>query len=93
MSAEKVRPICDGFAWIGQKFSTCDDCGHPAWDHDGMKRLRPDAGPFNDDAWEVRAWDDKVIATWLTHNLIDRARAVALLAHIDGPECGPDRAT
>lgn len=26
------RP-CFGFQWIGQPFSSCDNCGHPYWEH------------------------------------------------------------
>ena len=24
---------CYGFQWIGQPFSSCDNCGHPFWEH------------------------------------------------------------
>ncbi len=24
---------CYGFQWIGQPFSSCDNCGHPYWKH------------------------------------------------------------
>lgn len=81
---------CVAFAWIGQAITSCDDCGRPAWDHDGMSRLKKDAGPFgcNDDAWEVRPWADDVVASWLKQGLIDRQRAIALLSvHNDGKEC------
>ncbi len=29
-------PCPNGFHWIGQSFAHCDQCGLPAWDHDGM---------------------------------------------------------
>jgi hypothetical protein len=38
-----ITPSCRGFRWIGQSFATCDGCGKPAWEHDGMLRLREGA--------------------------------------------------
>ena len=48
---------CRGFWWIGQSFSSCDECGRPAWEHEGEMRLRDGATPFGgDDCWELRPW-------------------------------------
>lgn len=59
MPAEpRPAPACRGFRWIGQSFATCDGCGKPAWEHDGMSRLRESAklvlGGCGD--WEVVPW-------------------------------------
>lgn len=32
-AAEQEEPVCAAFAWIGQSFKYCDDCGHPLWEH------------------------------------------------------------
>lgn len=29
--------VCKGFAWLGQSFKYCDDCGHPYWEHSHMQ--------------------------------------------------------
>ncbi len=48
---------CRGFRWIGQSFASCDECGKPAWEHEGEMRLRDGAGPFGGkDDWELRPW-------------------------------------
>ena len=53
-----VTGACRGFCWVGQSFSSCDDCGRPAWEHEGVMRLRDDATPFGDgDLWELRPWE------------------------------------
>ena len=48
-------PCPEGFHWIGQPFTTCDECGLPAWEHEGMADLPLNAGPFNAD-WVLRPW-------------------------------------
>ncbi len=35
------KPCPEGFHWIGQPFTSCDQCGLPAWDHDGMADFVP----------------------------------------------------
>ena len=47
---------CLGFWWIGQSFASCDNCGRPAWEHEGEMRPREGAGPFSDDGCEMRPW-------------------------------------
>ena len=37
-----------GFAWIGQRMSSCETCGKPLSDHDGVAVTKPGAGPFGD---------------------------------------------
>lgn len=56
--AEPEPEPCRGFRWIGQSFATCDGCGKPAWEHDGMLMLRPGSSPFGDSDmdWEVKPW-------------------------------------
>lgn len=50
---------CKGFRWIGQSWATCDGCGRPAWEHDGMSVLAEGFSPFgtSEMAWEVRPWE------------------------------------
>jgi len=48
---------CRGFRWIGQSFASCDGCGKPAWEHDGILQHR--AGTplsLGGDNWELRPW-------------------------------------
>jgi hypothetical protein len=58
----KLTPVpdpepCRGFRWIGQPFSSCDDCGKPAWEHEGEMRLKAGAPmPGPGDCWELRPW-------------------------------------
>lgn len=55
----EAKPACRGFRWIGQSFATCDGCGRPAWEHDGIRRLREGAKTIfggSDDDWEVIPW-------------------------------------
>lgn len=50
---------CRGFRWIGQSFASCDGCGRPAWEHDGMRRLREGAKLLfggGEDDWELIPW-------------------------------------
>lgn len=37
-AARAARPACDGYAWMGQSFKYCDDCGKPFWEHTHEKR-------------------------------------------------------
>lgn len=37
---------CYGFQWIGQPFSSCDNCGHPQWEHSHYLTVKPDAKLF-----------------------------------------------
>lgn len=49
---------CRGFKWIGQSFASCDGCGRPAWEHEGMERHRegaPLTGEPGD--YEVVPWE------------------------------------
>jgi hypothetical protein len=38
--ARVLTHACQGFAWIGQPWHSCDRCGQPAWEHEG-----PDSAP------------------------------------------------
>jgi hypothetical protein len=48
---------CRWFKWIGQPLMSCDDCGKPAWEHDGMERMKADKGPFDPDLWVGVTWE------------------------------------
>jgi len=50
---EPIEPGCRGFKWIGQPFTSCDGCGRPVWEHEGMSRLRPNVSPFDKNPWHV----------------------------------------
>lgn len=41
------QPVCRGFWWIGQSLEYCDNCGQPAWEHDGMHGYPEGTGPFD----------------------------------------------
>ena len=62
-----TEPECRGFYWIGQPFSSCDNCGRPAWEHDGMQEPDRD-NPFSGDPGTVRVWEpgeaDAIRAKW-----------------------------
>lgn len=49
---------CRGFHWIGQTLESCDNCGRPARDHEGLMTLRRDAPPFSDGGWYVKPWSE-----------------------------------
>lgn len=52
---EPARPTaCGGFVWIGQPFTSCDRCGQPAWEHQGLDQ--PPDDPFSDAPSTVRSW-------------------------------------
>lgn len=48
------EPVCGGFVWIGQPMTSCDRCGQPAWEHEGLDQ--PTADPFSDALSTVRPW-------------------------------------
>lgn len=52
--AEPV-PCPEGFYWIGQAFSSCDQCGLPAWDHEGMA-VTDHALPFFPPTFRLKPW-------------------------------------
>lgn len=66
-AAERQGP-CEGFAWIGQPFSSCNACGAPFWEHTHEMRPNPDgpflamhAVPISDDQREAcrRKWEPR----------------------------------
>jgi len=63
----QAPPVCQGFVWIGQPFTTCERCGQPAWEHDGEEIPVEGAGPF-DNCRTVRPWKpgqaDAIRARW-----------------------------
>jgi hypothetical protein len=63
----QALPVCQGFVWIGQPFTTCDRCGQPAWEHAGEEVPVEGAGPF-DNRRTVRPWKpgqaDAIRAKW-----------------------------
>jgi hypothetical protein len=52
LMTRRHRAACPAFAWIGQSFAHCDDCGEPYWDHTHRYALGDEnrqattAGPF-----------------------------------------------
>jgi hypothetical protein len=66
-TGKEASPVCQGFVWIGQSFTTCDRCAQPAWEHDGEEVPSEDAGPF-DTRRTVRPWKpgeaDAIRAKW-----------------------------
>lgn len=52
---EPDAPECRGFHWIGQSWASCDNCGRPVWEHEGMWKLRTGMPTsfLGDDAWHV----------------------------------------
>lgn len=61
----KVTPKpepCKGFQWVGQSFANCNECGEPFWEHTHDARLKPGAGPFDDDGFEYVPIADAVKA-------------------------------
>lgn len=55
--APEPPKACEGFRWIGQSWASCDGCGRPAWEHEGMAVLKEGSGPFGTGMdWEVRPW-------------------------------------
>lgn len=45
---------CRGFHWIGQPLTSCDNCGRPAWEHDGMDKP---AVPFSTAPSALVPWE------------------------------------
>jgi hypothetical protein len=37
---------CYGFMWVGQPFTSCDNCGQPYWEHTHEEVPHPAGGPF-----------------------------------------------
>lgn len=42
----EVAAVCEGFAWVGQSFASCDECGRPYWEHSHDRRSGGSDGPF-----------------------------------------------
>lgn len=51
-----VEPCPEGFHWIGQRWSSCDRCGHPAWEHNGMA-----TNPVGDSLAAIWEGDTKMV--------------------------------
>ncbi|WP_308491046.1 hypothetical protein [Microbacterium terrisoli] len=43
-SSVEEKPACETFAWVGQPFTHCDDCGRPYWEHTYEWGLGANAG-------------------------------------------------
>jgi hypothetical protein len=54
---EPAKPECRGFAWIGQHFTSCDECGRPIWEHEGIQRHRPGASLGAKDSFIVEPFE------------------------------------
>jgi len=70
---------CEAFRWVGQPMNHCDDCGHPAWEHQYDRALPENAGPFGEE-WECRPWPPDLIAQWRAQGLVGIDRAGWLLS-------------
>lgn len=53
---EPKKPCPEGFHWIGQSLAACDQCGLPAWDHEGLADGSRD-NPFSDAPFTLRPWE------------------------------------
>lgn len=49
--APPVKAACRGFAWVGQSFKYCEDCGQPYWEHTHDKQVNREKGPFDEGPW------------------------------------------
>jgi hypothetical protein len=53
---------------VGQSFASCAECGLPFWEHTHDTRLKPGAGPFDDEPFDYVLISDetkaKVKARW-----------------------------
>lgn len=66
MRDEPVRdkPLCEGFAWLGQPFYCCEMCGEPAWEHDKMQSPPdPKSGPFSKTLFQFDPLSDEMKQT------------------------------
>lgn len=66
---EPVTPCPEGFHWIGQSFATCDQCGLPAWEHEGLAGYDSDAAlPFFPPSFVLKPWApgerERIRARW-----------------------------
>lgn len=34
-TGQELPKECRGFHWIGQAWTSCDNCGRPVWEHEG----------------------------------------------------------
>lgn len=51
-----VNPNCRWFHWIGQQLSTCDQCGAPIWEHEGISKAPK--SPFGDEPFTGSPWKE-----------------------------------
>jgi hypothetical protein len=52
-----VTPCPEGFHWIGQSVASCDQCGLPAWGHEGTAALQaPLESPYDTPVWVLKPW-------------------------------------
>jgi hypothetical protein len=52
-----------GFQWIGQTIASCDGCGRPAWEHEGIERyiFGKGDGPFSPVATKILPWTGNML--------------------------------
>ena len=58
----ELRKACKGFAWVGQSFAHCEQCGEPYWEHQYDKQIKRGSGPFDDDSWHYVLITDELKA-------------------------------
>lgn len=51
-------PCPEGFHWIGQPWSSCDQCGLPADAHAGLATLTDPSSPFAGGDWVLKPWSE-----------------------------------
>ncbi len=54
LPVSKRGRTCYGFQWIGQPFTSCDNCGHPYWVHSHDVRGTHADGRQAALGWQVR---------------------------------------
>jgi len=61
-------PCPEGFHWIGQPATSCDECGLPAWEHEGMATSNRLESPFHNSLLVLRPWNpgerEEIKAKW-----------------------------
>ena len=68
--------VCNVFHWIGQPFTSCDECGRPAWEHDYTHGQQEQVfGPL-----VKTPWSEILISAWSDNGRITQERAIELRA-------------
>lgn len=49
---ERMKAPCFVFRWIGQPWTSCDECGRPFWEHSHEEKADMKGGPFGGGRWK-----------------------------------------